>query len=51
MYTISNLLLSSVIINEGMTYKIWYYDIMISPEAVSDFMKSSKSSSLMTLCY
>ena len=31
-----------VIIYEDMTYRIWYYDIMISPETVSDFVKCSK---------
>ena len=25
-----------------MSYRIWYYDIMISPETVSDFVKCSK---------
>ena len=32
----------SIIISEYMTYKLWYYDIMISPETVSDFMKPSE---------
>ena len=31
-----------VIIYEDMNYRIWYYDIMISPETVSDFVKCSK---------
>ena len=31
-----------VIIYEDMTYIIWYYDIMISPETASDFVKCSK---------
>ena len=31
-----------VIIYEDMIYRIWFYDIVISPETVSDFVKCSK---------